>query len=165
MAETELELETQIITLFKADSGFNTVPAFVAGVAPSPIPIELFPLCEVIVSSSTEETGARETAADEYRYSGTVLFSTQLIDQLVVVARVITIASHAQAVAFAGAAKRLLNSQQDLGSFVSTDGKERVWRVDVSSPRYNIAESRARPNNLENLAQVNFVIYTKRQTW
>lgn len=157
------ELEQKIIDLMIAASAFNSVVVFVRGVAPGSIPIAYSPLAEVFITSEAE--GEHDTQVHRYRYSGTIAFSAQLLDVIQPVARVATIASHDAVVALANAAVLLLNGTQTLGSFVSLDGKERVQRVDVSSPRYNIAESRARPDNLENLAHVGFTLHTQRQLW
>ncbi len=153
----ETDIEQKVIDLFKADDDFDDVELFIRGVGPYIVPQMYYPLCEVFIVSVNEDPS--ESGMDAYAYQGIAQFSVLVPENISPVARVATMASHDAAITLACAAKLKLNSEQDLDGLNSAG--EQVMRVDVSSPTYNISQ-RARPDNWENMAQVQFVVHTLR---
>jgi len=160
------ELADQVIALLRVAPAFAGVNAWVPWFAPTIIPQNLFPLAEVPIVSQDE--GQHDTKYHEYAYTGGVIFNVQYIDTLVPdpVTKVCAVPSADLCSGLADAARLILMAAQSLGDFVTTDGKERVYRVDVSTPSYVMGPSRtARPDNLENRAALDLVIWTRRQLW
>jgi hypothetical protein len=156
------ELAGQVRALLKASSSFNTLAAFVRGVLPDPVAQHFFPFVEIFVDSEDEDAGGT-TGMDFYVYRGFVQFTALLPDNPTITDRTVDVASYQQVAAWAHAALLALNAAQTLGDFVGTDGQERVRSVEVDLPKYAIAQSRARPNNLDALALVGFTVHTVRR--
>ena len=156
------EIEDRVRAILKADSAFDDVAVFVRGVMPDPIAQHWFPLAEIMVDTEDEDAEFRVTHVDGYRYGGFVQFSALLPDHPEVADRESDIASYDQVAVWANRCLLLLNAAQTLSDLVSSDGKERVRQVNVALPKYAIGPSRARQNNLDALAMVQFDVRTAR---
>ena len=156
------EIEGQVRTLLKADAAFSALAAFVRGILPDPVAQHFFPFAEILVDAEDEDAGGT-TAMDFYVYRGFVQFTAQVPDNPTIADREVDVASYQQVAAWAHAALLLLNAAQTLGDLVSADGQEAVRSVEVGLPKYSIAQSRARPNNLDALAMVEFTVHTVRR--
>jgi hypothetical protein len=156
------EMEGQVRTILMADSDLLAAMAvFVRGILPDPVPQHYFPFAEILVDTEDEDAGGT-TAMDFYVYRGFLQFTALVPDNLAPVAKLIDVPSYQQVKAWAHRAMLLLNAAQSLNGLVSADTKEAVRSVEVTLPKYGIAQSRGRPNNVDALAMVEFTVHTVR---
>jgi hypothetical protein len=158
----ETEVESHVRTLLKASADLARVAAFARGIL-FLVPAEWYPLVEIVVDDLGEEQD--QTGVHGYSYGGAIYVSDQYPDHPALADREINVESQDQVKALARAIVLILKANPTLGDLVSADGKERVWRVDVSVPKYAIAPSRGRQDNLESQAAVEFQAHSQRQTW
>jgi hypothetical protein len=168
MTPFKTELETQLRNLMKTASQFDDLVALARGILYL-VPTEWYPLAEIVVDSEAEDTESLGpsglTAVHGYAYDGAIYFTDQYPDHPTLSNREVDVTSQDRVAVWAQALVLLLRGDQTLTDLESADGKEKVWRVDVRVPKYAIAPSRGRADNLESQAAVEFTVHTMRRTY